>query len=77
MIDLKDFAPDLWVMDDDIFPSRPEDPLKLLTRQDLDPLSRTELDERLAVLEGELARVRAHIGAVEQHRSAADALFKR
>ncbi|WP_300974361.1 DUF1192 domain-containing protein [Sphingomonas sp. LHG3406-1] len=64
-------------MDDEFFSSRPDDPLVLLARQDLDPLSQDELDARIAVLEAEIARVRAHQEAVSKHRSAADALFKR
>ncbi|GAA4039903.1 hypothetical protein GCM10022281_20980 [Sphingomonas rosea] len=64
-------------MDDEFFSSRPEDPLVLLARQDLDPLSAHELEERIAALEAEIARVRAHALAVAKHRSAADALFKR
>jgi uncharacterized small protein (DUF1192 family) len=64
-------------MDDDLFSSRPEDPLVLLARQDLDPLSQDELDGRIAALEAEIARVRTHKGAVSRHRSAADDLFKR
>lgn len=64
-------------MDDDIFSSRPEDPLAQLARQDLDPLSQDELEARIEALEAEIARVRAHSLAAQQHRSAADALFKR
>ncbi len=64
-------------MDDDAFSSRAEDPLRLLSRQDLDPLSQHELDARIAALEAEIARVRSHNDAVSKHRSAADALFKR
>lgn len=64
-------------MDDDFFSSRPEDPLLILARQDLDPLSQHELNERIEALEAEIARVKAHKDAVTQHRSAADALFKR
>jgi uncharacterized small protein (DUF1192 family) len=45
--------------------------------QDLDPLSQDELDARIAALEAEIARVRAHMEAASRHRSAADALFKR
>ncbi len=70
-------APTLLNMDDDLFSSRPEDPLASLARQDLDPLSQHELDERIEALEAEIARVRAHMDAVAKHRSAADALFKR
>jgi uncharacterized small protein (DUF1192 family) len=64
-------------MDDDLFSSRPEDPLALLARQDLDPLSFDELDARILALEAEIARVRSHKDTVARHRSAADALFKR
>jgi uncharacterized small protein (DUF1192 family) len=64
-------------MDDDLFSSRPEDPLALLARQDLDPLSFDELDARMLALEAEIARVRSHKDTVARHRSAADALFKR
>lgn len=68
---------DLAGMDDDLFSSRPDDPLVLLARQDLDPLSLDELDERIVALNAEIARVRAHKDTVSRHRSAADALFKR
>jgi uncharacterized small protein (DUF1192 family) len=62
---------------DELFPAKPVDPLTQLTRQDLDPLSVDELEERIAVLEGEIERVRAKIGAAVSHRSAADELFKK
>ena len=62
---------------DELFPNKPEDPLTLLTRQDLDPLSVDELHDRVAVLEGEIARVRAKIDAAVNHRSSAEALFKK
>jgi uncharacterized small protein (DUF1192 family) len=64
-------------MDDDLFSSRPEDPLAALARQDLDPLSHDELDLRIAALEAEILRVRTHQEAAFRHRSAADELFKR
>ncbi|WP_324807103.1 DUF1192 domain-containing protein [Sphingomonas sp. LY29] len=62
---------------DELFPSRPDDPLTLLVREDLDPLSIGELQLRIEALKGEIARVDAHIARVQQHRSAADELFKR
>ena len=62
---------------DDLFPSRPGDPLVDLVRQDLDPLSLDELAERIATLSQEIARVEAHVAKVQQHRSAADDIFKR
>lgn len=77
MLTIERPGPTLPLMDDDIFSSRPEDPLALLARQDLDPMSKDELDARIAALEAEIARVRAHSEAVARHRSAADALFKR
>ena len=63
--------------DDDFFSSRPTDPLSLLVRQDLGPISIAELRERIETLKTEIARVETHIDATEQHRNAADALFKR
>jgi uncharacterized small protein (DUF1192 family) len=63
--------------EDDFFSSRPQDPLTLLVKQDLGPISQDELAERIATLREEIARVEAHMAAVDQHRSAADELFKR
>ena len=62
---------------DDLFPSKPGDPLVELGRQDLDPLSVDELHERIAALKAEIARVEAHIERVSAHRSAAEELFKK
>ena len=62
---------------DDIFPSKPGDPLVELGRQDLDPISVEELHERIAALKAEIARVEAHIERVSAHRSAAEELFKK
>ena len=62
---------------DELFPSKPDDPLLLLARQDLDPLSLEELDERIAALKTEIARVEAHIERVRSHRSVAEDLFKK
>ena len=63
--------------EDDFFSSRPVDPLTLVCKQDLGPLSVAELDERIALLKAEIARVEAHMTATEAHRSAADELFKK
>ena len=63
--------------EDDFFSSRPADPLALVCKQDLGPLSVAELDERIALLNGEIARVEQHQAATHAHRSAADELFKR
>jgi uncharacterized small protein (DUF1192 family) len=62
---------------EELFPSKPGDPLVQLTKQDLDPLSVEELEERIATLEGEIARVRAKIDAAVNHRASAEALFKK
>ena len=56
---------------------RPSEPLTQLLREDLDPLSVTELDARIAALHGEIARCEAKKKAAVHHRASADALFKR
>ena len=56
---------------------RPGDALALLLKQDLDPLSVSELEERIALLEGEIERVRKHSQRAVNHRAIADELFKR
>jgi uncharacterized small protein (DUF1192 family) len=62
---------------DDILPKRPDDPLLMLTRQDLDPFSVEELTNRIAILEAEIARARAKIDHAVNHRANAESLFKR
>ena len=62
---------------EELFPSKPDDPLAQLTKQDLDPMSVEELEERIQTLEGEIARVRAKIDAAVNHRASAEALFKK
>ncbi|MGQ0661739.1 DUF1192 domain-containing protein [Sphingosinicella sp.] len=62
---------------DELFPDKPDDPLKLLTKQDLDPLSVDELHDRIAVLEAEIARVKAKLDASVSFRASAEDLFKR
>lgn len=62
---------------DELFPDKPDDPLVLLTRQDLDPLSVDELEARIAVLEAEIARVRAKLQSSVNFRASADELFKK
>jgi uncharacterized small protein (DUF1192 family) len=47
----------------------------LLAGESLDPYSREELDTRIALLESEIARVKAHRDKSEAHRRAADQLF--
>ena len=63
--------------EDDFFTSKPSDPLTLLVRQDLGPLSVDELNERIEILKAEIARVEQHLADTARHRSAADELFKR
>ncbi len=62
---------------DDLFPTRADDPLSVLSRQDLDRLSIAELDARAAALDAEAARTRAKRDAAATTRAAADALFRR
>ena len=62
---------------DELFPDKPGDPLKLLVRQDLDPLSVDELEERITILESEIERVRAKIAASVGFRASADEIFKK
>ena len=47
-----------------------------LCREDLDRLSISDLDDRVAALEAELARTLAKRGGAERFRAAADTLFK-
>ncbi len=62
---------------DELFPNKPDDPLVLLGRQDLDPLSVEELHARIALLEAEIARVKARLEFAVNFRSTADELFKK
>jgi uncharacterized small protein (DUF1192 family) len=62
---------------DELFPSKPDDPLIALGKQDLDPISIEELHDRIEALKAEIARVEAHIARVQAHRSAAEELFKK
>jgi len=62
---------------EDLFPSKPDDPLVALGKQDLDPMSIEELKERIEVLKAEIERVQAHMKRAETQRSAAEELFKK
>ena len=62
---------------EDLFPSKPGDPLAELAKQDLDPMSIEELKERVEALKAEIARVEAHMKRATEHRSAAEDLFKK
>jgi uncharacterized small protein (DUF1192 family) len=62
---------------DELFPSKPDDPLVALGKQDLDPFSIEELEERVELLKAEIARVEAHMQRATAHRSVAEELFKK
>jgi uncharacterized small protein (DUF1192 family) len=63
------------VMDEDDRPRLKGDAASRLAGEPLDTYSQDELLERIALLEAEIARVRAHHGRAASHRAAADALF--
>lgn len=62
-------------MDEDL-PRPKGDAASLLAAESLDRYSHDELNERIALLEAEIARVTAHRDKASAHRAAADALFK-
>ena len=62
---------------DELFPDKPDDPLVLLGKQDLDPLSVEELEARILLLEAEIARVKAKLQSSVNFRASADELFKK
>ena len=62
-------------MDDTDLPRPRGDAASRLAGEDLAPYSQTELTERIALLEAEIARVAAHRDRAAAHRAAADALF--
>ena len=62
---------------DELFPDKPDDPLTLLTKQDLDPLSVDELRARIAILEAEIARVQGKLDSSVSFRASVEDLFKR
>lgn len=64
-------------MDSDDAPARPDDLLTALVRQDLDPFSVAELDARITVLQGEIARCQVKKERAVNHRASADELFRR
>lgn len=64
-------------MDDDDLPRRRDDILAALTKQSLDPLSLEELTDRIAVLEAEIDRTKAHRAAAGGFKANAEALFKK
>lgn len=64
-------------MDDDDLPRRRDDVLAALIKQPLDPLSVGELDDRIAALEDEITRTKAHRAAATNQKAAAEALFRK
>ncbi len=62
-------------MDDNL--PRAHDPIVLLVKEDLDPLSVGELDARIAALEGEIERVKAKRLAAFNHKAIAESFFKK
>jgi uncharacterized small protein (DUF1192 family) len=62
--------------DDIAPPPRAGDPVMLLARQDLDPLSVVECDLRIAALEAEITRTKLRRDKAVLHRASADAIFR-
>ncbi|AJP72971.1 DUF1192 domain-containing protein [Sphingomonas hengshuiensis] len=62
---------------DENLPRRKDDLAAQLGRQDLDPFSVEELQERIVLLEAEIERTRTRMHRAVNHRASADALFKR
>jgi uncharacterized small protein (DUF1192 family) len=62
-------------MDEDL-PRPKGDAASLLAKELLDSYSQDELAERIALLEAEIGRVKAHREKVSAHRLAAEALFR-
>ncbi|SMQ69036.1 Uncharacterized small protein, DUF1192 family [Altererythrobacter xiamenensis] len=64
-------------MEDDDRPRPRGDAASKLAAEDLSPYSQDELEERVRLLEVEIARVESHRLKAAAHRDAADALFKK
>ena len=64
-------------MDDNDRPRQKGDAASKLAAEDLDPYSQDELQERIELLQSEIARVEKHRLKAAAHRDAADALFGR
>ena len=63
--------------EDENLPRNANDPLVLLLRQDLDPFSVDELDQRISLLKSEISRCEAKKSFAVTHRASAENLFKR
>ncbi len=64
-------------MDEDDRPRPRGDAASALKAESLESYSRDELDVRIALLEDEVVRVKAHRDKAQAHMHAADALFNR
>lgn len=63
---------------DDASPrSRPGDLISQLSREDLDPLSVSELEQRIALLTAEVERTHAKMRSAANHKASAEALFRK
>ncbi|WP_417594934.1 DUF1192 domain-containing protein [Parasphingorhabdus sp.] len=63
--------------DDENLPRNANDPVALLVKQDLDPLSVDELDQRISMLKSEINRCEAKKNFAVTHRASAENLFKK
>ena len=64
-------------MEEDDRPRARGDAASKLSLEDLSPYSQDELEERIRLLEAEIARVESHRLKAAAHRDAAEALFGR
>lgn len=63
--------------DDDNLPRNANDPVAVLVKQDLDPLSVDELDQRISLLKSEISRCEEKKNFAVTHRASAENLFKK
>lgn len=63
-------------MSDDL-PRQNNDPLEQLIKQDLDPLSMEELEDRIQKLTSEISRCESKKNFTKSHRIHADNLFRK
>ena len=63
--------------EEDFFPRNVNSPLALLVKEDLDPLSVDELEERILTLKSEITRCEEKKSFSVSHRASADDLFKK
>lgn len=63
--------------EEDFLPRNVNSPLALLVKEDLDPLSLDELEERILTLKSEIIRCEEKKSFAVSHRANADNLFKK